>query len=168
MKNLPFTFLACAITLSAFAQPKFATITGPEKDHFVTQEQVRPDQVSPYSGESVPGQKSYDNSIIGTTWYDLQSYTNVMQRIWAYPDGTIGATWMSAGQNLVPERGTGYNYFDGNTWGTANLHVGPSNRMGWPSYAPWGPNGEIIAQYRYVAGEGPIQFYKRENKGQGD
>jgi len=169
MKKLQFTILACAITFSAFAQPKFAQITGPEKDHRVRQEQVRPDQVSLYAGESVIGQKQFDNSIIGTTWYDVQSYTNVMQRIWAYPDGTVGATWMCAGENLVPERGAGYNYFDGNDWGDIpNLHVGPSDRMGWPSYAPWGPSGEIIALYRYVVGSGSIKFYKRENKGQGD
>jgi hypothetical protein len=168
MKKFLLSSLVFAITLSVFAQHKFAEATGPGKDIKVRQEQVKPDQVNPIGGEIVPGQKYYDNTIIGTTWYDLQSYTNVMQRLWAYPDGTIGATWMCAGQNLSPERGTGYNYYDGNEWGTPNLHVGPSNRMGWPSYAPWGPNGEILAQYRYVAGEGPIQFYKRENKGEGD
>jgi hypothetical protein len=167
MKKIHFTILACAITFSTFAQLKFAQITGPEKDHRIRQEQVKPDQVSP-SSETVPGQKLFDNAIIGTTWYDLQSYTNVMQRIWAYPDGTVGATWMSAGQNLVPERGAGYNYYNGSVWGTPNLHVGPADRMGWPSYAPFGPNGEIIALYKYVAGSGPIKFFKRENKGQGD
>jgi hypothetical protein len=168
MKKLLFSILVSVITMSAFAQSKFAKIIGPEKDLVVKQLQMRPDQVSPYSGESVIGQKFLDNTIIGTTWYDLQSYTNVMQRIWAYPDGTIGATWMSAGEGLIPERGAGYNYFDGNNWGTANPHVGPADRMGWPSYAPWGPNGEIIALYRYVVGSGSIKFYKRENKGQGD
>jgi hypothetical protein len=55
----------------------------------------------------------FDNSIIGTTLYDLQSYTNEMQRIWAYPDGTVWATWMSARLNLVPVCGAGYNYFYG-------------------------------------------------------
>lgn len=156
------------MTLSAFAQQKFAQISGPGKDYRVRQEQPRPDLAGPYSDQIIPGEKLFDNSIIGTSWYDLQSYTNVMQRIWAYPDGTVGATWMSAGQNLVPERGAGYNYFDGTTWGTPNLHVGPTDRKGWPSYAPWGPNGEIIALYQYVVGAGSIKFYTRENKGAGD
>jgi hypothetical protein len=168
MKKLLFTILVCAFSISSFAQQKFAKATGPEKDRKVIQAQSHPGQINPYSGESMPGQKLFDNTIIGTTWYDLQSYTNLMQRMWAYPDGTIGATWMSAGQDLVPERGTGYNYFDGNAWGTATPHVGPADRMGWPSYAPWGPDGEIISQYRYVAGSGTINFYKRVNKGQGD
>src|SRR5512138_1279462 len=168
MKTLQITILAFAMTFSAFAQQKFAQCTGPAKDYRGRQEQPRPDLVSPYSDQIIPGEKLFDNTIIGTTWYDLQSYTNVMQRIWAYPDGTVGATWMSAGQGLVPERGAGYNYFDGTTWGTPNLHVGPAERKGWPSYAPFGPNGEIIAVYQYVVGSGSIKFYTRENKGMGD
>jgi hypothetical protein len=167
MKTLKFTILACLITFSAFSQPKFAQVTGPAKDYRAIQQQPRPDGISPIS-ENIPGQKLFDNSIIGTTWYDLQSYTNVMQRIWAYPDGTVGATWMCAGQSLIPERGAGYNYFDGTSWGTPNLHVGPSDRKGWPSYAPWGPNGEIIAVYQYVVGSGSLKFYTRVNKGVGD
>jgi hypothetical protein len=168
MKTLQITILAFAITFSAFAQQKFAQISGSARDISVVQEQPRPDAVNPFYDQIIPGQKLFENSIIGTTWYDLQSYTNVMQRIWAYPDGTVGATWMSAGQNLVPERGAGYNYFDGSNWGTPNLHVGPTDRKGWPSYAPWGPNGEIIALYQYVVGAGSIKFYTRENKGEGD
>jgi hypothetical protein len=168
MKRLLLSILSFVITISVFAQPNFAKITGPEKDVKVRQVQVTPDQASPYSVDNTIGSKFFNNTIIGTSWYDLQSYTNVMQRIWAYPDGTIGATWMSRGHDGVPERGAGYNYFDGNEWGTPNPHVGPSDRMGWPSYAPWGPNGEIIALYRYVTGAGTINFYKRENKGQGD
>jgi hypothetical protein len=168
MKKLQITILACILTFSVFAQPKFAQVTGSAKDYRVRQEQPNPDLAGPNEDQIIPGQKLFDNTIIGTTWYDLQSYTNVMQRIWAYPDGTVGATWMSAGQNLLPERGAGYNYFDGTTWGTPNLHVGPSDRKGWPSYAPWGPNGEIIAVYQYVVGAGSIKFYTRENKGMGD
>lgn len=100
MKNLLFTVLAGIISLSAFTQHKFATITGPGRDSKVRQELVQPDGIGPYSGAMVPGQKLFDNTIIGSTWYDVQSYTNVMQRIWAYPDGTVGATWMCAGQGV--------------------------------------------------------------------
>ena len=160
--------LLCGIAAITFSQAQFPHLTGHGKDMKVKQQPTHPGQASLQQGESTIGQKFFDNSIIGTTWYDVQSYTNVMQRIWAYDDGTVGATWMSAGQNLVPQRGTAYNYFDGAEWGTPNPHVGPSDRMGWPSYCPWGPNGEIIAQYYYVAGAGPIRFYKREIKGTGE
>jgi hypothetical protein len=93
-----------------------------------------------------------------------------MNRIYAYPDGTIGATWQCSGEGAVPDRGTGYNYYDGAEWGTADPHIGADVRTGWPSYAPWGPNGEILCHYWYATGSlpGPIKFYKRENKGEGD
>ncbi len=167
MKRLLLSLTAIAIVASLTAQTELPLLNGSAANLKVRQLQPHPDGTL-YGGESVIGQKMFDNTIIGTTWYDVQSYTDLMQRVWAYPDGTVGATWMCAGQDLNPDRGTGYNYYNGGEWGTPNLHVGPSNRMGWPSYAPWGPNGEILAQYRYVAGEGPVQFYKRENKGEGE
>lgn len=165
-QTLLFSFLIMFF-ITGYGQAGFVTLAGPQKDLAVEQPRVHPDQVA-VAGSPLIGQKNFGNTIIGPNWYDLQSYTNVMQRIWAYPDGTIGASWMSAGENLVPERGAGYNYYDGANWGTPNPHVGPADRMGWPSYAPWGPNGEIISLYRYVAGSGPIKFYKRANKGTGD
>ncbi len=106
---------------------------------------------------------------IGTTWYDMQSYNNLMSRIYSFNDGTVGAVWQCSGQNQNPDRGTGYNYFNGSGWGTPLMHLGSDARTGWPSYAPWGPNGEIIAHYWYPSGQpGPIKFFRRENKGTGD
>ena len=112
----------------------------------------------------------YDNTVIGTTWYDVQTinYGNVMPRVWLYNDGTIGATWTCAGEDLVPNRGIGYNYFNGADWGTPTLHVGPEDRHGTVCYAPWGENGEIACTYQYIAGESPILFFRREVKGEGD
>lgn len=121
--------------------------------------------------EAVVGEKSTSllNTAIGTTWYDLQSYNNLGQRIYEYPDGTIGAIWQSAGQDLTPDRGTGYNYYDGGSWGDATLHIGEDARTGWPTYAPWGPTGEIVMHYWYPGGQiGPMKFYTREVKGEGD
>jgi hypothetical protein len=167
MKKILLSIIAGAVCLSSFGQ-NFASLNGTAKDYQVMQVQPHPDDVMNYPAGEAIGSKAYDNTIIGNSWYDLQSYTNVMPRMWVYPDGTIGAAWMSAGENLSPERGAGYNYFDGNAWGTYNPHVGPSDRMGWPNYAPWGPDGEIIALYKYVAGAGVMKFFKREVKGQGD
>ena len=105
----------------------------------------------------------------GLTWYDMQSYNNLMSRIYAYDDGTLGTVWQCAGQNLTPDRGTGYNYYDGSGWGASIPHLGSDARTGWPSYAPWGANGEIIAHYWYPSGQpGPIKFFRRETKGTGE
>ncbi len=167
-KTLLFIIFAMIVSIS-FPQIKFAEIRGENKNLRLEQTQVHPNQTGNYSGYVI-GQKFLDYSTIGTTWYDAQTvnYGNVMQRMWYYPDGTIGSTWLSAGEDLVPERGTGYNYFDGSEWGIPDMHVGPEDRMGSPSYAPWGSQGEIIAQYRYIAGEGPIRLYRREIKGEGE
>ena len=137
----------------------------------VAMKYAHPDQVQDYPAV-VPGQKAYDNVVIGTTWYDAQTmnYGNIMPRVWAYDDGTVGASWISAGEDLIPQRGAGYNYYDGTEWGTPDPHVGVpyDERLGTVCYAPWGENGEIICSYKYIANEGPILFFKREVKGEGE
>lgn len=170
MKRILLALSVSVMVISAVAQPDYATVNGPMKDYKVKQEMIHPARLSPASGGQVIGQRMYDNTIIGTTWYDSQTvnYGNVMQRMWAYPDGTVGATWQCSGQNSNPDRGTGYNYFDGSDWGSPVPHIGTDPRTGWPSYAPWGPNGEILSHYLYIANSGPIKFFKREIKGQGD
>ena len=168
-KTLLFIIFTIIVSIS-FTQTKFAKIKGSYKNLRLKQVQIHPNLTGNYSG-SVIGQKDLTISTIGTTWYDAQTanYGNVMQRMWSYSDGTIGATWLCAGENLNPKRGSAYNYFDGFEWGTPDPHVGPDDYyMGSTCYAPWGEFGEIIAQFRYIPGEGPIMLYKREIKGEGD
>jgi len=128
-----------------------------------------PDGVLLNSGTLQPGQKPMNITVIGDTWYDTQTYNsgNLMNRIYQYPDGTIGATWMYKAASGPPDRGTAYNYYDGTTWTDATLHLGGDPNDGFPSYAPWGPNGEIVAHYQYIAGEGSIKLLRRETKGIG-
>jgi hypothetical protein len=91
------------------------------------------------------------------------------QRIWVHEDGTIGATWTrgsEAGVPNYPERGTGYNYFDGTNWGPDPSARLEDVRTGWPSYAPYGANGEIVCSHE-SPGSGLVFSY-RENKGTGE
>lgn len=106
--------------------------------------------------------------VIGNTWYDLQSNSSMAQRIYAFEDGVIGATWTRGVQSppSYPDRGTGYNYFDGNTWGPSPTDRIENLRTGWPSYAPYGENGEIICSHDFGAGD--LIFSWRENKGTGE
>ncbi len=113
-------------------------------------------------------QRGVDN-VIGTTWYDLQSNSTMAQRIWVHADGTIGATWTRGAETGVPnfpERGTGYNYFDGSSWGPDPSARIEDTRVGWPSYAPYGADGEIVCAH--TGGNDGLMFSWREHKGTGD
>ncbi|MBU2651951.1 MAG: T9SS type A sorting domain-containing protein [Bacteroidetes bacterium] len=155
--------------IMAYAQPGYFPPDKNARNYHIKETKMHPAMMSA-PAETIIGQKFLDQSVIGYTWYDAQTvnYGNVMERVFAFPDGTIGATWMNRGETGDPERGAGYNYFDGASWGTYTPHIGPADRMGWPSYSAWGPNGEIMCLYKYIAGEGPILFFKRENKGEGE
>ncbi len=116
-----------------------------------------------------PGQKPLNMELIGDTWFDTQTNGggNLMNRVYQFPDGTIGATWMYLDVSGTPDRGTAYNYNNGIGWANASPHLGNDPRDGFPSYAPWGPNGEIIAHYQYIAGEGSVKLLRRATKGVG-
>jgi hypothetical protein len=116
---------------------------------------------------TVIGQK-FTESNAGTTWYDLQTYGAMSQRIYAYPDGTIGLVWMMGFETTAwSDRGTGYNYFDGSVWGAYPTEKIESVRAGWGCYAPLGTNGEVIASHAQIGDDWVILINKRENKGAG-
>ncbi len=109
--------------------------------------------------------------IIGKSFYDLQTNGSSQNRIYVSEDGFIGATWTYGMEwSSFYDRGTGYNYFDGTTWQPLPEERIESQRTGWPSYAPFGSNGEIIvAHYSGTAsGIKGLAFSKRPNKGTGD
>lgn len=132
--------------------------------------QMTPDGVLLNGSPQIPGQKVLDVTLIGNTYYDTQTYNsgNMMNRLYQHDDGTIGATWILKGAAGVPDRGTAYNYFDGATWTGAIPHLGGDPNNAFPSYAPWGPTGEVIAHYQYIANDGTIKILRREVKGQGE
>lgn len=110
-----------------------------------------------------------EEELVGNSFYDLQSNFSMQRRIHLFGDGTIGATFtLGLSYPGFNDRGTGYNYYDGNCWAeTSNVRL-ESDRTGWPSYAPYGKNGELnVAHISGGVGEGLI-FMKREEKGVGD
>ena len=59
-----------------------------------------------------------NETIIGTTRYDIQTNSSVQNRINVFDDGTMGATWiMGFTETAFTDRGAGYNYFNGSTLG---------------------------------------------------
>ena len=98
------------------------------------------------SGTVIPVQKttppvqlkaSPSESVIGRTFYDLQTNSGICNRLLVHPSGTISATWTfsPAGDaaSAHPDRGTGYNFFDGTIWGTIPSVRIESYRCGWPN-----------------------------------
>lgn len=119
--------------------------------------------------QALPANKNtmvIEEEIIGSTRYDLQTNTSVQNRIHVYDDGTIGAAWtMGFTDPGFADRGTGYNYFDGNTWASEPTTRIESIRTGWPSYTAFGENGELVVSHDF--GPGRLMLSKRNQKGTG-
>ena len=98
------------------------------------------------------------------TNYDLQSNSALGNRIATWPDGTASfvATWDNSWNTSFPNRGTGYNYYDGESIGEEPWERQEPTRSGWPSITACG-NGEILASHS--AG---TDIYYRPTKGQGE
>ena len=106
-----------------------------------------------------------EEEVIGDTYYDLQTWRTMQNRIFYFADGTIGAVW-NMGMNYpnFPDMGIGYNYFDGSTWGP---YPWQSVTSGWainPSYTAYGESGEICVSQ----GEDGLIISYREIKGTGN
>ena len=86
-------------------------------------------------------------------------------RFFVYDDGTRGAVWtMGFNTTSWPDRGTGYNYFDGTSWGSEPTTRIESVRTGWPQYSALGPNGELVIVH---ASTPDLITSKRTTKGTG-
>ncbi|MEA3480122.1 MAG: hypothetical protein U9R60_18205, partial [Bacteroidota bacterium] len=162
-----FTFLLCIGTLSWSQQaiiPKHLInkAVKAEYEPAVSDVQNLNMPVNPASDEI---KLSPTETNIGTTWYDLQSNSCLSNRISMHPDGTIGAVWTFGLQpTSFPDRGTGYNYYDGTTWGASPTARIESIRCGWPSYDTWGTNGEVNVAHNGNTG---LQLSTRSTRGTG-
>ena len=106
---------------------------------------------------------------VGSSKFDLQTNGLAQKRIFKFDDGTIGTVWTMGFEDAsFPDRGTGYNYFDGFQWGSQPTSIIESERSGWPSYAPWGENGEIVCSHNTNDTLQGLLINRREEKGTGD
>ncbi len=78
--------------------------------------------------------------VIGFTNYDLQTNDGIVRRIINHGNGTLSTVWTQyQGETMpnAPQRGTGYNYFDGSAWSfteySGNIRIEGSTRTGWPA-----------------------------------
>jgi hypothetical protein len=174
MKTTLLFILALTISVSTFAQ-KFCFTQSNNNDRSVKLEKKRtaddPVSKSPscfldyqHVCKSVLSPPDVIETTIGGTTYDLQTNLAVANRIYAYPDGTKAAVWtMGFAAPDYADRGTGYNYFDGISWGTEPTSRIEPVRTGWPAYCPLGA-GEVVVAHDFVNG---LQVSKRAVKGTG-
>lgn len=170
MKKLLLFAIALSITAVAFAQNRAVpsqeirnrTLKMGER-MIIQQEFTKTPSIPSFKNTS-----TVDEEVIGLTRYDLQTNTSIQNRIHVFDDGTVGAIWTRGVEDGsgYPDRGTGYNYFDGNAWGPAPASRIESIRTGWPSYAPYGENGELVVSHDF--GAGSLYYLTRDEKGTGD
>ena len=166
MKKLLLTGVALSLVFGAFAQNSSSALT-------TIKERLRnlPTQTPvPYqpaiSGNELPTNKvngtvvnhgstnksSMAQVIVGTSTYDLQSNGSVQNRIYKDVNGTIGASWTYSSDlaGTYPDRGTGYNYYDGTTWGPLPTARIETDRRGWPSLTKMANGGEVVVTHASV------------------
>ena len=165
-KSLLVLMIVAGFSMSLFAQGR-PQVPAYLKNYAVTAQynkQFKGDE--PVPQVNIPyapmNEKIFHNQPIGNTEYDIQSNKSIDSRIYLYPDGTIGATWIR-GTGTLADRGTAYNYYDGTAWGTQISRI-ETVRTGWGSYYPF-KNGEIVISH---SGATDLVMNKREAKGAGN
>ncbi|MCD4696228.1 MAG: hypothetical protein K8S16_08285, partial [Bacteroidales bacterium] len=171
MKKLTLLSLSLAMAVVGYAQNRVKI--SEELKNFAVKRDLPGTETKKLTNKTSPSFPAYwppEEVTIGHTWYDLQTNASMQNRIFYYDDGTIGAVW-TMGFNPstgFADRGTGYNYFDGTDWGPIPAQRIESERTGWPAYAPWGENGEMIVSHIAGGTDEGLIFMKREDKGVAD
>ena len=168
MRKLLLLTLALFVGFTAFSQVTKVSqqlVNTPAKAEFKKPIADLPEVFMPVNQTVAATQRAVNETVVGKTFYDLQSNTSLANRIVMHPDGTMGATWTRGMEaTSFPDRGTGYNFYDGTSWGPEPTARIESMRTGWPSYASWGPTGEINASHDVATG---TILNKREVHGTG-
>ena len=178
MKKLFLLTLGLVLGFSAFAQVRVSkdakniqiTVQKPSDYRVIDGSAVQgmtfnmPQSVVSTSSRDEDDFTEYDAMV---TNYDLQTNSALSGRVVAWPDGTAAftATWDHSENINFPDRGTGYNYFDGEDIGEQPTErVEGTLKTGWPTIAAMG-DGEILASH----GGSPTatHVYKRATKGEG-
>jgi hypothetical protein len=174
MKKFLFVLFAFGFVIGVFAQlrPHFPKGGNTNITTLKTNKAIENIVVGAQSANPIVTTKSVlsDYSTMETS-YDAQSNASVAQRVYRYPDGSIGATCTWSKTAAWADRGTGYNYYtpggNGAGWGPQpSARVETPIRTGWACYAPFGANGEIVISHNVTQNQ-PLIMSTRTTKGTG-
>jgi len=107
-------------------------------------------------------------AVVGTTLYDLQSNSSPADRIVVNADGSIAAAWTfepTDASGSYANRGTGYNYYNGSTWGAAPTARIENARVGWGNIVNTRSGRELVLSHN--GGASKLQIASRNTKGTG-
>ncbi|MDA0939736.1 MAG: T9SS type A sorting domain-containing protein [Bacteroidetes bacterium] len=85
--------------------------------------------------------------VIGLTQYDLQTNASIDDRMVGSVDQVSGVWTMSLETGGFEDRGSGYNFYDGDAWGEQPLERLENVRVGWPSVAQLGDGTEVVISH---------------------
>ena len=175
MKKVLFMSLAMAVAMTGFAQKPVAKKSDLAKQPVKMSPRVLRGNEAPvmnFGQQEVITKAAQHNSSRGfdeyqimTTYYDLQSNSALGNRIATWDDGSAAfvMTWDNTNTTSYGNRGTGYNYFDGESFGDEPEMRIEDAYAGWPSITAAG-EGEILASH-YGS---KVHLFKRDVKGQGE
>jgi len=93
-------------------------------------------------------QATANETIIGNTYYDLQTNNTISNRLVNNADGTLSAAWTFSPNNTsgYPDRGTACNYYDGSAWQTIpTVRIeGDVTRSGFTNIGVTETNQEVV------------------------
>lgn len=113
--------------------------------------------------KNIKSTTSIYDEYVGETQYDWQTNSSMSNRCYLYPDATVGLVWIHGlAPPTFPNRGTGYNYFNGSSWDFPVSPIEPF-KTGWPSYTHLGNNGEVVIAHS----DADLIISKRTTKGTG-
>ncbi|HEX5000859.1 MAG TPA: T9SS type A sorting domain-containing protein [Bacteroidia bacterium] len=169
MKKLLLTGMVTGLCFGAFAQNSPSPVSAVH-DRFVAQpHQIARPVPASVSGDELPlravnpsvanvptapqHRSSMVQTIIGTTTYDLQTNGSVENRL-VNVGGHLSATWTYSADATTtptyPDRGTGYNYYNGSSWGPTPTSRIETDRRGWPAIAVLSNGGERVVSHASV------------------
>jgi hypothetical protein len=174
MRKVLLLSLSLALGFSAFAQQRVAkndirSAQAKAEKVSVGNEKINPaTNFAPQTAKSVVVNR-YDDVLDGETMmtmYDLQSNHFCSNRMYAMENGSaaIVATFSHEPNQSASDRGTGYNFYNGETgeWLDMPEERVESMRTGWPTIAPYGDRGEILISHA------PMRCWTREVAGEGE
>jgi hypothetical protein len=151
-------FISVAQNQKQILKPSISGASYPVKEH-----EALPDgNESPAARMSQPSsaihtkKPSTVGTVIGSTWYDLQTNSSVARRIVNHANGTVSVVWtIATDASAYPSRGTGYNYYDGTSWfplASVTSRLEGTLRTGWPSIQSInGGKNEVIMSHNGTA-----------------